>query len=201
MTDVERPTPEARRSEIVLVRHGATAWTNTGQHTSHTDLPLTEAGRGGARALKPRLAGRAFASILTSPLRRAAETCALAGFEPVAQSCDDLREWDYGSYEGRTTVEIRAERPGWSLWRDGTPDGETLTQVAARADSVLRRLDNSDGDALLFAHGHLLRVLAARWVDLEPSAGRLLQLDPLGIGILGWEREQPVLVRWNEPPT
>lgn len=180
------------------MRHGETAWTLSGQHTSRTDVPLTEAGRREAEQLADRLAGREFAAILASPLQRAAETCRLAGFGEVAQLCDDCREWDYGEYEGRTTAAIRTEVPGWSLWRDGVPGGETAAQVAARADRVIGRLRSAGGDALVFSHGHFLRVVAARWLGLGPEEGRLFALGPASISVLGWEREQAVLTRWNE---
>jgi broad specificity phosphatase PhoE len=184
--------------DAVVVRHGETAWSLSGQHTSHTDVPLTEDGERAAAGLAARLTGRTFAVVLTSPLRRAADTCRLAGFGDVAQETDDLTEWDYGDYEGRTTAEIRAEVPGWTLWRDGVPGGETATQVAARADRVIERVRSAPGDALLFSHGHFLRVLAARWVGLGPDAGRFFALAPASVGVLGWEREQPVVDRWND---
>jgi probable phosphoglycerate mutase len=186
------------RPEVVLVRHGETAWTIGGRHTGRTDVPLTEAGRHQAEHLAARLAGHRFTVVLTSPLQRAAHTSALAGFTR-AEPSEDVVEWDYGAYEGRTTEEIRAERPGWSLWRDGVPGGETAAQVAERADRVVQRLRRAEGDALVFSHGHFLRVLAARWLGLDPNDGRFFTLRPAGTSILGWEREQPVLVRWNEP--
>lgn len=145
------------------------------------------------------LRGRDFALVLTSPLGRASETCRLAGFGDRAVPRDELMEWDYGAYEGRTTGEVREERPGWTLWRDGVPDGETVEQVGERVDRVLDEVRAAAGDALLFAHGHVLRVLAARWLGLEPDAGRLFALDPATLSTLGWERETPVLRLWNEP--
>jgi broad specificity phosphatase PhoE len=181
----------------VLVRHGETAWTISGQHTSHTDVPLTEVGRRQAETLAARLQRRDFAVVLTSPSQRAAETCRLAGFDHVAEECEDVAEWDYGAYEGRTTADIRAEVPGWSLWRHGVPGGETVMQVAARADRILDRLRRTAGDGLVFSHGHFLRVLAARWLGLGPNDGRLFALDPASISSLGWEREQPVVAHWN----
>jgi probable phosphoglycerate mutase len=187
-----------QQPEVVLVRHGETVWSITGQHTSRTDVPLTKEGRRQAQRLAPRFAGRTFSVVLTSPLRRAIETCELAGFAGAAEPCDDLVEWDYGAYEGRTTAGIRAERPSWSLWRDGAPGGESPAQVGERADRVLGRVLQSDGDALVFSHGHMLRVLAARWLELAPDDGRLFALDPATISLLGWEREQPVLRHWNE---
>jgi len=183
------------------VRHGETAWTIGGRHTGRTDVPLDETGRRQAELLAPRLGGRGFAVVLTSPLQRAAETCRLAGFGDVAERCQDVVEWDYGAYEGRTTTEIRAEVPGWSLWWHGVPDGETAAQVAARADRVLDRLQRAAGDALVFSHGHFLRVLAARWLGLGPDDGRLFALGPASISTLGWEREQRVIARWNDAVT
>lgn len=190
---------EANRPTLVLARHGETAWTISGQHTSRTDVPLTDAGRRQAEQLAARLAGREFSVVLTSPLLRAADTCRLSGFGHVAERCDDVVEWDYGAYEGRTTAEIREEAPNWSLWSDGVPGGEKAAQVSARADRVIARLrDTVEGDALVFSHGHFLRVLAARWVGLGAEDGRRFALGPASISILGWEREQPVLARWNE---
>jgi broad specificity phosphatase PhoE len=185
--------------QVVLVRHGETEWSRSGQHTGSTDIPLTEAGRRAAEALGAPLRARTFVLVLTSPLQRAAETCRLAGFGGVAVTRDELKEWDYGAYEGRKTVDIRNERPGWTLWRDGVPDGETAAAVGTRADRVVAELRAADGDALVFAHGHLLRVLAARWLGLEPEAGRLLALDPATISVLGYERETSVIRLWNAP--
>jgi len=182
--------------EVVLVRHGETEWTLSRQHTSRTDVPLTDRGRERAAALVDRLAARRFALVLTSPRRRAADTCRAAGF-PDATVDDDLVEWDYGDYEGRTTAEIREERPGWTLWQDGAPGGETAAEVTARADRVVRRVRAVDGDVAVFSHGHFLRVLAARWLGLPATEGRLFALDPGSTSVLGWEREQPVLSRWN----
>jgi broad specificity phosphatase PhoE len=186
-------------NEVVLVRHGETEWSRTGKHTGRTDVPLTELGRQQAREVGLALQWREFALVLTSPLGRALETCRLTGYGEVALSRDDLMEWDYGAYEGRTTVDIRKERPGWSLWSDGVPGGETDAQVGARADRVIEEVRSAGGDALVFAHGHLLRVLAARWLGLEPAAGRLFALDPATISVLGYERETPVLRSWNVP--
>ena len=187
-----------RPPEIVLVRHGETEWTRTRRHTGRTDVPLTARGREAARAVGVALEGRRFALVLTSPLSRAAETCRLAGLADGAGLRDELMEWDYGAYEGRTTADIREERPGWSLWLDGVPGGESAGEVAARADRVIAELRSAAGDAAVFAHGHLLRVLAARWLGLEPAAGRLFALDPATISILGYERETPVIRVWNE---
>src|SRR5215213_4970046 len=189
-----------RRPEVVLVRHGETAWSRTGKHTGSTDVPLTELGREQATALGAALQGREFALVLTSPLQRASQTCRLAGYGDVSQRRDDLREWDYGDYEGRTTPEVREERPGWTLWQGGVPGGETADEVGARADRVVDELRALAGDAAVFAHGHVLRVLAARWLDLEPNAGRLFALDTATISILGYERETAVIRVWNESP-
>jgi broad specificity phosphatase PhoE len=186
-------------AEIVLVRHGETEWSRTGRHTGRTDEPLTSLGRRQAEALAGALAGRQFELVLTSPLERAGETARLAGFGDRAQPRDDLAEWDYGDYEGRRTAEIREEHPGWTLFGDGVPDGETVEQVGERADRILAEAASTDGDVVLFAHGHVLRVLAARWLGLDPSAGRLFALDPATLSTLGREREQPVLRVWNQP--
>jgi broad specificity phosphatase PhoE len=183
-------------TQIVLARHGETEWSRDGRHTGNTDVPLTERGSEQANALGAALEGWSFARVLTSPLSRAAETARLAGFGD-AEPRDELKEWDYGTYEGRKTVEIREERPGWTLWVDGVPDGETAAAVAARVDAVLADLRTVEGTALVFAHGHLLRVLAARWIGLEPEAGRLLALDPATVSVLGYERERPVIRVWN----
>jgi probable phosphoglycerate mutase len=188
------------RPEVVLVRHGETEWSRSGKHTGSTDVPLTERGREQAEALGAWLRERRFEVVLTSPLVRASETCRLAGYGDVAQRRDDLREWDYGDYEGRTTPEIREEHPAWTLWRDGVPGGETDAQVGARAERVIGELRALTGDAVLFAHGHVLRVLAARWLGLEPAAGRLFALDTATISVLGYERETPVIRSWNESP-
>ena len=163
-------------------------------------MPLDAVGREQARALRGRLDGCAFARVLVSPLGRAAETCALAGYDD-AEVCADLREWDYGDYEGLTTGEIRRRRPGWSLWEDGVPGGETLDQVAARADAVVDTVRRSDGDVLAFAHAHILRVVAARWLGLGGGGGALLVLEPASVSVLGWEHGAPVLRRWNDTGT
>jgi len=184
-------------SEIVVVRHGETEWSASGRHTSRTDLPLTEQGRERAQALAPQLAERTFALVLCSPLRRARETCELAGFADAAELTEDLHEWDYGDYEGLTTPEIWETNPDWSLWRDGCPGGEQPAQVGARADRVLERLRGAGGDALAFAHGHILRVLTARWLDMEVAEGARFALDAGATGTLGFERTTEVLRRWN----
>jgi broad specificity phosphatase PhoE len=186
--------------EVVLVRHGETLWSRNGQHTGCTDIPLTDEGRRQSERLGDSLRGRRFALVLTSPLQRAAETCRLAGLGDVALLREELMEWDYGAYEGRTTREIRAEMPEWSLWRNGVPRGETAADVGRRVDRVIAEIGAVDGDVVLFAHGHVLRVLAARWLGLPPTDGRLFALDPATISILGHERETPVIKRWNEPP-
>jgi probable phosphoglycerate mutase len=183
---------------LVLVRHGETAWSATGRHTGATDVELTAVGRARSAWLRDALAPRSFSLVLTSPRRRATETAAIAGFAGGVEVDPDLVEWAYGSYEGRTTVEIRAERPGWTLWRDGVPSGESLAAVAARADRVLARVEAVDGDVLCFSHGHLLRVLAARWLGFSGDAGRLLALGPSSISVLGHEREQRVITSWND---
>jgi probable phosphoglycerate mutase len=180
---------------ILLVRHGQTEWSASGRHTSTTDLPLTDTGRAAARRLGERLAGRDFALVLSSPRRRARETCELAGLQP--QLDEDLSEWDYGDYEGRTTPEIRAERPDWSLWEDGAPGGETAEQVGVRADRVIERALAAGGDVALFAHGHILRVLGARWLELPPERGASFALDTASLSELGFEREHRVLRLWN----
>ena len=182
---------------IVIVRHGETEWSLSGKHTSRTDLPLTENGRQRARALAGELSDRSFSLVLCSPLRRARETCELAGFGDVAVIDDDLFEWQYGDYEGLTTPEIRESNPTWNLWRDGCPGGERPEQVGARADRALERLRSADGDAVAFAHGHILRVVTARWLAMEPAAGARFALKAGNLGELGYERETEVLSRWN----
>ena len=188
-------------AEIVLVRHGETEWSAKGRHTSATDLPLVQDGRRRARALGAELAGRAFALVLCSPLLRATETCELAGFGEAAVTCKELREWDYGRYEGMTTDEIRRADPSWSLWRDGCPDGEAPEQVGARADRVLARLRGAGGDSLAFAHGHILRVLTARWIGMAPAGGAHFLLAAGALGVLGYERETEAVSRWNASPS
>ncbi len=183
--------------EIVLVRHGETEWSRAGRHTSHTDLPLVESGQVRARSLGDELAGRSFALVLCSPLLRARETCSLAGLSGAATIDPDLSEWDYGEYEGLTTPQIWEQRPDWTLWRDGAPGGESPAAVAARADRVLARLREAGGDAIAFAHGHILRVVGARWVDMDVSFGARLKLDAGGMSVLGFERTTEVLTRWN----
>jgi broad specificity phosphatase PhoE len=186
--------------EIVLVRHGETEWSRSGQHTSRTDLPLIEEGRERAEALAPLLARWDFSLVLTSPLRRARETCELAGFADRAVICEDLREWDYGDYEGLTTPQIRERRPDWSLWRDGCPNGEQPDEVGARADRGLERLRSGGGNALAFAHGHIFRVIAARWIELPASGGGRLALRAGAMCVIGFERDTQVIQLWNDAP-
>src|SRR5215217_2426828 len=183
---------------LILIRHGETEWARDGRHTGRTDIPLTELGRLQAMVLGDRLRGRTFVRVMTSPLARAFETCRLAGVAEDAEISDDLMEWDYGAYEGRRTAEIREEVPGWSIWRDQTRGGETAAEVGARPDRVIAQALVSEGETVLFAHGHYLRVLTARWLGLPPEAGRFFALAPATLGILGFEREQPVIVRWND---
>jgi probable phosphoglycerate mutase len=183
---------------VVLVRHGATEWSTTGQHTGRTDIPLTEEGRGQAERLRIRLARERFALVLVSPLRRARETAERAGVGAVAEIENDLVEWDYGDYDGRTAAEIRRERPGWTPWHDGFPGGETLEQVAARAARVVARARTVDGDVALVAHGHILRVIAACWLEQPPVEAARYYLAPASVSVLGWERETSVIDRWNE---
>jgi probable phosphoglycerate mutase len=186
------------RPELWLIRHGETEWSRLGKHTGHTDVPLTEAGRAQARAAARKVAGHEFALVLSSPLSRAFDTARLAGFGDRVETTDDLLEWDYGADEGRTTAEIREDRPGWTVWRDGPKDGETANEVAARVDRVIARVREAPGDVLVFAHGHLLRVLAARWLGEPPTEGRLFALSTATVSVLGWERETAVVERWNE---
>ena len=186
--------------ELWLIRHGETEWSRSGAHTGLTDIPLTAAGRDEAAAVGRYLEARPFALVLTSPLQRARETCRLAGYENAVVE-PDLREWDYGDYEGRTTPEIQAERPGWSFWTDGVPNGETADGVAARAERAIARALPVEGDVAFFAHGHILRVLAARWLGLPPEDGSLFALGTAGVSTLGYERETRVVIRWNLSPS
>jgi broad specificity phosphatase PhoE len=184
-------------ARIFIARHGATEWSISGQHTSHTDLPLLEQGREQAAEIGRKLAGERFALVLCSPLRRARETCELAGFASAAQPCEDLTEWEYGDYEGLTTPQIRERDPAWNLWRDGCPGGESPDQIGARVDRVLARFADMAGDCLAFAHGHVLRVLTARWLEMEVSAGARFRLEAGSLSLLGYERETQVLERWS----
>ena len=183
-----------------LARHGETAWTLTGQHTGRTDIPLTERGESNARRLGERLKRLTFARVFTSPLRRAVRTCELAGFAALATVDPDLVEWNYGEYEGRRTAEIRLERPDWQLFRDGCPGGEMPDEVGVRADRMVSRVRAVQGDVLLFSSGHFLRVLAARWLGLEPGAGRFFLLSTASLSALGYEhnQSQPVIRLWND---
>jgi probable phosphoglycerate mutase len=185
---------------VYLARHGETAWTLTGQHTGLTDLPLTGRGERNARRLGERLRGLAFAEVFTSPLRRASRTCELAGFSAVASVDDNLVEWNYGAYEGKTSGEIRELAPGWEIFRDGCPDGESAPDVAARADRVIDRVRASDTHVMLFSHSHFLRVLAARWLGLEPAAGRYFFVETAALSIIGYhhDRDDPVIRLWND---
>jgi probable phosphoglycerate mutase len=185
-------------SQLWLIRHGATEWSRSGLHTGRTDVPLNEAGEREAEALRRRLAGRRFALVLCSPLARARETCRIAGYGDVATATGDLCEWDYGEYEGRSTAEIRERDPGWTIWTRGPTIGETVEAVGRRADRVIERAAAATGEVALFAHAHVLRILAARWLGLPPDAGRLLVLDTGAIGVLGYERETRVISRWNQ---
>ena len=185
---------------LYLARHGETAWSLSGQHTGRTDLPLTERGEQNARRLGGRLNGLTFAKVFTSPLQRAARTCDLAGFKTAAEVDHNLLEWDYGQYEGRRSAEIRAERPDWDLFREGCPGGEFPEQVRARADAIVTRVRTIEGNVLLFSSGHILRVLAARWLGLESDAARYFLLDTASLSILGYEhnRSAPVIRLWND---
>ena len=186
---------------IYLARHGETAWSLSGQHTGLTDVPLTERGERNARRLGERLAGLAFVKVFTSPLQRAARTCELAGFGAAAEVDRGLVEWNYGKYEGLRTVEIHAQRPDWQLFRDGCPDGELPKQVGIRADRVVSRVRGIKGDALVFSSGHFLRVLAARWLGLEPTGGRHFMLGTTALSAFGYEHDnlaEPVIKMWND---
>ncbi|TQK44762.1 putative phosphoglycerate mutase [Streptomyces sp. SLBN-118] len=188
---------------ILLARHGQTEWSLSGRHTGRTDLRLLEEGRRGAKLLGERLhrapwSGLESVEVRTSPLVRARETCALAGFAERATDWDALMEWDYGAYEGLTPGEIWADRPDWFIWRDGVPEGETLAELGARADEVVQWARSADRDVLVFAHGHILRVLGARWLGLDPSFAATIRLDPTSLSVLGWAYGEPALDRWND---
>ena len=185
--------------KVYLLRHGETEWSLNGQYTGVTDIPLTENGRMAARFLQPVLAKENFALVLTSPLQRARETCELAGLGRLAKIEPDLMEWNYGEYEGLTTDEIRMTRAGWSVFRDGCPGGETPDQIGARADRVLSKVRATEEDVALFAHGHILRVLAVRWINLSASYGEHFILDTATINVLGYYRESPAFKIWNAP--
>ena len=184
--------------DIILIRHGETEWSVSGQHTGRTDIPLTDTGRQQAEALGRRVAAWTFDRVLSSPMSRAIETCRLAGLGDQAELTDDLQEWDYGEYDALRTVDIREERPGWTVWKDGAPGGETVDDVGRRADRVLEVARAAAGDVALFGHGHMLRVIAARWIDLPPDYGARLGLSTATISVLGWERETAVIHRWND---
>ncbi|MEV0845549.1 histidine phosphatase family protein [Streptomyces sp. NPDC049954] len=193
---------------VLLARHGQTAWSLSGQHTGLTDVPLLDEGRQGAKLLGDRLRARPYdglpsAVVRTSPLSRAAETCELAGFGPRAEAWDALREWDYGDYEGLTPAEIQERRPGWHIWRDGVPGGESVGELTARADSVVRLLKETAEEegadtVLLFAHGHILRAVAARWLELPLDFGARLRLSPASLSVLDWAYGRPAVAAWNE---
>jgi broad specificity phosphatase PhoE len=185
---------------VYLARHGETEWAAAGRHTGRTDIPLTERGQTDAHHLGARLAGRTFARVWTSPAERARRTCELAGFGPKAELDPDLWEWDYGEYEGRTSADIRTAKPGWRLFRDGCPGGESPADVAARADRIVARVRAAGGDVLLFSSGHISRVLAARWLGLDPSAGALFVLGTGALCILGYDHDltEPAVRLWND---
>ena len=190
---------ERASQKIYLVRHGETEWSRAGKHTGVTDVELTERGRETARSLKSVLARESFVSVLSSPLHRARETCRLAGLQESAAVETDLMEWNYGAYDGLTTKEIQSLRPGWSVFHHGCPGGETPEQVAARADRVVAKVRASNGNVALFAHGHILRVFAARWINLPPSFGEHLLLDTATVCVLGYYYDTPALKIWNAP--
>ena len=188
---------------ILLARHGRTQWSVQGNHTGRTDVPLLDSGRDGAKLLGERLQGRPWdglpdAEVRTSPLVRASETCAIAGFGDRAEPWDALMEWDYGEYEGLTPAQIRAGRPDWLIWRDGVPGGESLASLAARADEVVEWARSADRDVLVFAHGHILRALGARWLGEDVSFAARIRLDPTSLSVLGWAYGLPALERWND---
>ena len=192
--------------ELILLRHGQTEWSKSGRHTGRTDIPLTPEGEAAAKSLAPALAGRPIRAAFTSPAQRAVRTAELAGLDATPDP--DLQEWDYGGYEGMTTPQIREQRPGWYLWRDGVIPGdadhrgETVERVGARADAALARVQPllAEGDVVLISHAHFLRILAARWLGLPPDDGRLLRLDTGTLSTLGTEHGQPVVLMWNAPP-
>ena len=184
--------------EVWVIRHGETEWSAAGRHTGRTDLPLSPDGREQGKALAKLVAGRRFDLVLTSPLRRAHDTCELAGLGVQARIEPDLAEWDYGEFEGLTTKEIRERNPGWAIWTHPPEQGEGLDDVAARADRVIQAVRAVEGDVALFGHGHALRVVTARWLDLDPVLGSGFELDTAAIGVLGWNREFPAIIRWNQ---
>ncbi|GAC1414790.1 MAG: histidine phosphatase family protein [Acidobacteriaceae bacterium] len=186
-------------SQLWLIRHGETEWSATGKHTSRTDVPLTAHGRERAVQLRDFLQNTTFAAVFRSPMLRAKETCEIAGYGDIAVIDDALKEWDYGIYEGRTTKEIQVDIPGWSVWKDPMPGGETVEQVGSRADAVIRRAlaAGGTGKVAMFAHAHILRILAARWIGLGASGGALFSLGTGSVSVLGWERETRVVIQWN----
>lgn len=184
--------------ELYLIRHGETEWSASGRHTSSTDLALTAEGERKAQAVGRLLACKTFALVMASPMRRALETCRLAGYRP--EVTPDLREWGYGAYEGLTTAEIQVQNPTWTIWNGTPPDGESAAEVGTRADRVIARAGAANGDVALFGHGHMLRVLAARWLGLDPTGGRLLALSTGSVSVLGYERESRVVQGWNRTP-
>ncbi len=185
---------------VVLVRHGETEWSRDGRHTGKTDIPLTGDGRRQAIALSSQLRPWQFALVLTSPLQRARDTCMLAGYGEQAQVRTQLQEWDYGRYEGLTSEQIAATNPDWSLWRDGGPGGETAADVGGRVDRIIADVRRVEGDVLIFAHGHVLRVLASRWLGEPPEGGRHYWLQTAALSVLGQEHRDHVIRRWNQPP-
>ena len=194
----ELPTDPGPGPDLWLVRHGETEWARLGRHTGRTDVPLTELGREQAAVVGLRLVDQPFGLVLSSPLSRALDTARLGGFGDRVETDPDLVEWDYGADEGRTTAEIRRDRPGWTIWRDGPAAGESVEDVGRRVDRVIARVRARPDASLVFAHGHLLRILAARWIDQPPSEGRLFALSTATLSVLGWERDQPVIQRWND---
>jgi probable phosphoglycerate mutase len=193
------PTVTGPALRVFAIRHGETAWSLSGQHTGTTDIPLTDNGRRLATRLRPRLARESFALVLSSPLQRARETCKLSGLAHAAIIDGDLVEWNYGKYEGLTPAQIHAAAPGWLIFRDGCPGGETPTDVGARVDRVIALARDADGDVALFAHGHVLRVLAARWLGLPPGAGQHFLLGTGTLNVLGYYRDVPAIETWNAP--
>lgn len=189
---------QTAHGRIFLIRHGETAWSLSGQHTSRTDLPLTAQGRRRAAELAALLAGRSFALVLSSPMQRALDTGRLAGYQPEADP--NLLEWNYGRYEGLTSAQVQETRPEWTIWTGTPPDGESAEQVGARADRVIERAQAAQGDTALFGHGHMLRVLAARWLDLEAAGGSRFALDTGSLSVLGWEHQTRVVRMWNRTP-
>ncbi len=189
--------PTTAKHRLFVIRHGATEWSRSGQHTGHTDIPLLPEGEAQARATGQLLADHEFALVLTSPLQRARRTCELAGLADQAEVEPNLIEWDYGDYEGITSAEIHQTAPGWTVWTGAVPGGETIHQLAARADAVIKRALATDGDTIVFAHGHILRLLTARWCELDPAEGRRFVLDPATLCVLGWEHECRAILQWN----